>query len=102
MTPPTTIRVLEDHIMRGEAENCEKCPIALALLDQLTGPVEFIEVSEAEITVHLPGGDYYTADAPAEAASFISLFDHGQDVRPFEFAVAWSFRDWDGALGEFS
>lgn len=94
MTPPTVIRVNPEHIDAGEPDNCEKCPIALAVLEQFGDKLAWIEVSEAEISLHTPGTEY-AADPPAEAVEFITRFDNCDPVQPFEFTVEWRAFDYD-------
>ena len=74
------VKVNNDHIQYGVKRNCEKCPIALALQDEF--PYHAIEVGDDGVTI---GADYY--DLPEIAQDFISDFDDGMSVQPFEFML---------------
>jgi len=91
------ISVTQDHISAGKKEDCQKCPIALAITEALPGihvsvfgdlkstcnaPVEF-----RNAYVRLDGIAHYL---PRDAASFIDDFDYSRKVHPFEFELEYS------------
>jgi hypothetical protein len=89
-----TIRVTADHIKRGEPQDSEKCPIALAMKEQRG---DYVDVDGCHAWYHPPGNDggALTADLPEEARKFVDRFDHGDETAgPFEFTVEW--RDPEG------
>lgn len=92
---PPTIRVTGQHIIDGKVEDCQKCPIALALLEQANMPGARAEVSESELNLYAPDGTY-SAVTPQAAREFILAFDECRGVRPFEFGVSWNFEPSDG------
>ena len=81
----TTITVTAEHIARGEREDCEGCPVALAIQEafpdlsySIVGPEE-ITMGPLEAEISLP--------TPREAVFFILAFDNGEPVRPFAFEL---------------
>ena len=83
----TIVVVTTEHIERGEPENCERCPVALAIMDAL--PAAGVpEVGPSQISFRV--SDYQWADIglPPEAIDFIETFDGGtDDVEPFSFEL---------------
>lgn len=79
------ISVTAEHIKKGKRQHCSLCPIALAMIDA------GIEDPYVHTNVVLTGIDYesrgYFTLSPA-AKRFISRFDCGRAVEPFEFELS--------------
>lgn len=76
--PLTTIYVTSDDILNGEASNCLKCPIALAIQRQI--PCRFARVGKISVGLQI--------DLPDEAKKFIAAFDkHELNLQPFSFEL---------------
>jgi hypothetical protein len=74
------VKVTADHIAKGERANGAACPIALALRDLgYTNP----QVRHRSFYVGYPYLDHYKMSD--DVACFISRFDMGRPVEPFEF-----------------
>jgi hypothetical protein len=81
----TTINVTAEHIARGEPENCERCPVALAIMDALPG-AGVPEVGPSQVTFRVADDKWADIDLPQAAGDFIETFDGGTaDVEPFTF-----------------
>lgn len=82
------ISVQVKHISRGVPHAAESCPIALAVNDTL-------ELSE-HCSVAGPYGHVFKTEGvlffrlPRLAAEFVSHFDNGLPVEPFEFELQFS------------
>lgn len=80
------IRVQNRHISAGLGATPQSCAVALALFEQLN-------IREACVGARYfwlkDREGYMTGDIPLpdSAQRFISKFDDGQDVKPFEFRV---------------
>ena len=87
------LEVTQEDIDKGIAEDCEKCPIALALIRALKaknvkfGPVsvdgEHIEVYES------PLGNYESYRVNEKIGKFVEDFDTGKPVLPFSVELEW-------------
>lgn len=89
MSDQTLIRVTPAHIVHGWRRDCEKCPIALAVLEAIADPAATVEVGEDAIDLNLPG-EWRQADTPRVAADFIYAFDELEDsYGPIEFTLTW-------------
>jgi len=96
-----TIHVTADHIRSGEPENCEECPIALAIAEAWAGAG--VEVSQDEIwlwPVWDSLGGCLTAQTPSEVRAFITAYDsedydREDAVKPFTFTVEWTAGNYD-------
>lgn len=75
------IQVTQDDIDSGTPHEPEGCPIALAI-QRVLGQDEVQVTDVGFVTIGL--GDF---ELPASAVSFISYFDAGYDVEPFEFEL---------------
>ena len=74
--------VTEQHIARGTRRSSDSCPIALAVAEALSLPLnEGVEVNPSDIAV-VYAGRLYVCDLPATAMAFIDTFDEGQPVSP--------------------
>lgn len=70
------VAVSQDDIDFGVRHDARSCPIALSLSSLDEG------VYVTRDWVIVMGGEF---DLPPEAASFVSAFDEGEAVEPFEF-----------------
>lgn len=76
------IQVTQEDIAKGVKENAECCPIALAL-NRAFPECDIADVSESAIVCFDDGSwAEYGSD---EIGSFISAFDAGDPVQPFNF-----------------
>lgn len=86
------IRAENRHIFDGKAQNCNRCPIALALLEVTGLPFKVLEnrilISRNEFFDY---ADIKTIPLPYSARYFVTDFDGGSKVYPFEFAIEWPF-----------
>lgn len=80
------IRVTQEHIARGERQDCEKCPIALAAKDCWPNSGQVMAELQLELFDY-NGQEYYTYALPEVALEFIKNFDKGKEVKPFEFEM---------------
>ena len=78
-----TIKVTQDDIDKGTDRCGYGCPIALAAQRALTN--RHIHVGRAITTVF--GYTDKRVPNPQEAQDFITLFDRGYSVEPFEFEL---------------
>jgi hypothetical protein len=76
------ICVTLDHINRGERVWSTDCPIALALKESY----KYAIVSPDRIIV-TTGSGHIAAFTPRSARRFISRFDLGKSVKPFNFIL---------------
>jgi hypothetical protein len=90
MSDEINVSVTEDHIKRGIKEDCDKCAIALAVLDAVeyrslaTGPiVRVFDPNEIEVY----GKRYSVVVDYHMVKSFISNFDSGNNVEPISFTI---------------
>jgi hypothetical protein len=91
------IQVTQDHINAGKKEDCQKCPIALAIAEAIPnihvsvfGKLSSVCNAPAEFRqayIRLDGIGYRL---PQEASDFIDDFDYSREVRPFEFKLGYS------------
>jgi hypothetical protein len=77
------INVTDFHIRHGRAGHCEKCPIALALVDLGCRNV-IVDGDEVFFTYE---GQYYHCNLPEEAAEFIEWFDSEETAHSFSFEL---------------
>lgn len=73
------IKVTQEHIDLGERKLCSECPVALAVIEA-TGIACEVEPDEIRFK-----GRYF--QLPPAACRFISEFDCGAPVQPFEFEL---------------
>lgn len=76
------IQVTRHHIDNGERNNCEKCPVARAILADYGEDITYLSVEQGTIDIN----DLVYA-TPASVSQFINYFDDGQPVEPFEFEL---------------
>ena len=77
------IRITEQHISEG-ISHCEKCPIALALIDN---GFDNVCVISDEFTGVDKTGQPWSYALPWVCRVFIDLFDKGENVEPFDFDI---------------
>jgi hypothetical protein len=75
------IKVTRDHIMRGVRVSVSGCPIGLAI-QETTGFTYEVSHCHAHRS-----GDITVVRLPPSAKRFISDFDGGWEVSPFEFEL---------------
>ena len=79
------IRVEQKHIDKGEHCNAWRCPVALALLDQIDA-VETVCVSDNRIEFRV-GSDPFVVDTPANVEAAIDEYDRTGRMSPFTFPL---------------
>lgn len=77
------IKVTQKHIDNGFKNNCWRCPIALAIEEQLINK----SFTVASSTIRIQGN---VINLPYEACNFIRKFDNGLPVEPFEFELDYN------------
>ena len=74
------IKVTQEHIDSGVRGDCSKCPIALAISEQVNNRVG---VSKGGIIIPYLYETFL--ETPPLAREFIEKFDAGKEVEPFVF-----------------
>lgn len=74
------IKVTEEHIAKGRRGCCERCPVALAIREMT--PCESVRVSSVILRI----ADTHVA-LPWHAGVFVTDYDQGRPVQPFEFEL---------------
>ena len=84
----TAITVTAQHIAAGVREDCENCPIALAILEAFPG-VGYVAVGPGTCTIAPADGPTGATDVdlPESALNFIWDFDDGGHPKPFTFTL---------------
>ena len=90
------VHLTQHHISRGVANDCDSCPVALAIMGALPG-VSRVDVGEAGMDLHnrmvtrfyrgprdAIGTAVYT---PKAVVNFVKAFDDGHEVEPFTFTL---------------
>lgn len=80
------IKVTQDHIDKGEQEDCRACPIALAINALLT-PGYVSDVARTILIGTVNGTMMHKIRTPQIGVKFINLFDGGKYVVPIEFEL---------------
>jgi len=80
----TVITVTAEHIAAGKREDCEHCPIALAVAEVFPGSPY---VDEFACIITAGDGSETEFDLPDEARAFVEAFDNGQPAAPFTFTA---------------
>jgi hypothetical protein len=82
----TTINVTADHITRGVREDCERCPVALAIIDVFPD-LAYVSVGSEALSLQRRGDDTRTdLDVPCDVLNFVWDFDDNTGpVQPFSF-----------------
>jgi len=79
-----TVTVTAEHIAAGRREDCERCPIALAVAEVFPGGPY---VDEFACIITAGDGSETEFDLPDEAREFVEAFDNGQPTAPFTFTA---------------
>lgn len=87
------IEVTQEDILIGKAQDCYRCPVALAVTRAFAkdGAIKAC-VDGEEITVYYPGcltkwDVEVPYECPPTAFDFIVAFDGGKDAKPFTFEI---------------
>lgn len=89
MSTQTFVRVTAEHIEQGVARNCERCPVALAVIDALDlTSHDAVEADCGYVNIYRPGETWH-ADMPPNAWTFVDDFDGGRPVGPISFRLTW-------------
>lgn len=81
----TRVQVTADDIANGEAGNCARCPIAIAIGRAAPGRSPHVETDIVCIEDDHP----VCAALPRAAQDFIGRFDNALPVEPVEFDLEW-------------
>lgn len=90
------IDVTQIHIDQGFERNARKCPVALAIQDNIPGArvmvlhPNLVSINKGETIESL-----WCVGLPVEANQFIRAFDSGQEVTPFSFELYCDFKNKD-------
>jgi hypothetical protein len=82
-----TINVTQEHIDHGERMHCNKCPIALAIGEQMPRAKEiFVEAQEVSCVID---GTRYLGNLGDDASLFVVNFDRQlpRHLAPFSFIL---------------
>ena len=84
----TTVAVTAEHIDKGKREDCERCPVALAILDAFPS-LYYVRVGPDNIGVQRRENELLTLLAvPLDVANFVWDYDDGTStVYPFTFTL---------------
>ena len=85
----TAISVTAGHIAAGERDNCEECPIALAIMEAIPGAC-CVYVGYPTATIGMADGGKTEVELPDDALAFIWDFDNRQTVKPFTFELDYT------------
>ena len=82
------IYVTQEHINRGKKKSCNKCPVALAILDAF--PDARSVDADTDTLSWSDNRSYYRGNkefaiTPRSVYRFICRFDAGKEVKPFAF-----------------
>lgn len=81
------IYVNKEHIERGIKNDCGKCPIALALLEQVPD-IKFALIDTETIGFLVSNsGKWIEKNHTVKTGKFIQDFDCGKSVKPFHFEM---------------
>lgn len=82
-----TVSVTQEHIDHGERMRCNRCPVALAIMDAIP------DVSNANVdtlgwaALHYGGSHFAGMALPPEVTDFVLAFDARRPVSPFTFTA---------------
>jgi hypothetical protein len=82
----TAVSVTAEHIARGVREDCEKCPVALAIFDAFPD-LTYISVGPENILMQFGPEAEIRLGVPSEVLTFIWDYDDDGQVDPFTFTV---------------
>lgn len=74
------IKVTQEDINKGKKHNCNECPVALAIKRIIND--KYIKTHKANLSI-----DSVWYPLPSIVVKFISDFDKGIMVKPFEFEL---------------
>lgn len=81
------IQVKPKHIKAGVAVDCERCPIALAIMEQVPNITQ-AQVSGEGVTLYDENYEVlHEFDLPRNATEFVWKFDENEPVKPFFFEL---------------
>ena len=85
--------VTQEHIDHGKKADCENCPVAICILEQLVDGAK-IEVDYDGLTLYKDfdksTSEYHTEynrSTPKEVRMFVTDFDYDWEVEPFKFSL---------------
>lgn len=86
----TAVNVTAEHIAEGIRQDCERCPVALAIAAALPD-LRYISVLSRAIIVLPRGRDFINIDTPRAVRKFVRDFDagYGDPVEPFSFDLEY-------------
>lgn len=85
------VKVTQRHIERATKNDCQSCPIAIAIRDLGMLEVYVADGGEDEISFLDPKSGKYVDCVISEATrEFIDAFDNGEKVKPFSFDLLCS------------
>lgn len=82
------IKVTKEHIKNGTKLDCNYCPVALAIKEQIED-TSCVEVCDgmSHIISFFKGDDPLEFTAPDKVYEFVEHFDLGEAVKPFKFEL---------------
>ena len=86
------VNVTSDHIRHGIQQDCEKCPIALAVSETLRLIYQVAIGEDSIIVLDKRTNESYRWDMPQNVQDFISGFDNGFFCSPISFTILKN--DW--------
>lgn len=88
------IKVTQEHLDAGKAEDCFRCPVALAVYDAFPDATRVLVTG---MSVHVTLGQWrYTAQLLSDVTKFICGFDTGNIMKPFEFEMEFWTKKYVG------
>lgn len=88
MTKQLRVNVTKQHISNGKRNGAFDCPVALALKDKLPGKFQVNSETLAYRSLHNKKWLLTSITTlPKRVQQFISNFDSGKKVQPFEFKI---------------
>jgi hypothetical protein len=102
-----TVSVTQGDICSGVREDCNKCPVARAISRHFPG--KWVSVTGDAVSIYNeynPEEDYYTSCEayyylPDSVNHFVSNFDEGNPVAPFEFVIDTDENNEEDYLDDF-
>jgi len=89
------ITVTQQHIDEGITQDCQECPVALAIATQFP-PGTRVTVAHLSAVIRLKEKDAYSLRLPESAIQFIRDFDYERPVSPFTFYLPDHKEDSNG------
>lgn len=91
------INITQEHINRGQKCRAHRCPMALAVQDQLNLSPGLVAVTQYTLYI-----DCKALTLPPAASNFVKSFDAGREVSPFTFEVKNDPNQGESAAHPFS